>query len=156
MECSPVIGGSRFHVPYSGLALLATSWRFHGAGVFDTIISSCDLHVFLEQIGMSGEQESCRFRWRFIPATILILFGAVMSVSSIAWLSGEWLLAANGAAKLTASQRGGGILIAMAGAVWLASGLFLRNGKWWRAGFSLIVRYIGGVLGSYLAFPNAF
>ena len=105
---------------------------------------------------MSDERTSSPFRWRFIPATILILFGGLMIVSSIGFLAGELLGAANGIATISASRSGGGVLIAAAGAVWLASGLFLGSGKWWRAALGLIVGYFGGVLGSCLAFPNAF
>lgn len=105
---------------------------------------------------MSGERKSSQFGWRFIPAIILILVGGLMIVSSIGFLAGELLRAANGVATISASRWGGGILIAAAGAVWLASGLFLRSGKWWLAAVGLIVGYLGGALGSYLAFPNAF
>jgi hypothetical protein len=87
-------------------------------------------------------------RWRLIPSAFLMLFGGLLALG--VGLGFVIILARSPdiAAEFRSPQMFGGLLIGTAGILWVASGTFLWERKWWRAALGLVLGNASGVLGA--------
>jgi len=95
-----------------------------------------------------------RRQWRKLPAAILMMIGGMCVLFSVGKLDRlPFVLVGDGGVS-NAKEVVGFLLYAITGLIWIAGGVAVWKGMWWRAALSIVVGYSLGLVASNLAFPG--
>lgn len=94
-----------------------------------------------------------RLGFRHIPAVILTLFGGLLVAGSVLRITLDLtLLLFRGMMYSSGFEFVGGLLVAVAGAVWVVAGRRWLHRKWWPAILFTVAGYVIAVGGGFMAF----
>lgn len=101
-----------------------------------------------------GPKRSHRFRWRLIPAGILMAFGGVMAFFGVAGAIGScWAMSfpdpTPEIGKLV-RELPSSVSLGFAGCIWVYSGVVWWKRRWWRAALTTLLGYAIAVLTAFL------
>jgi hypothetical protein len=88
--------------------------------------------------------------WRMIPAAMMIAFGALIVLSSLAALL---LLLVLETSTISLESFLGVLLLGLSGGLWVTSGILVWKRRWWLMVLALGLGYAAGVVGSSLLYP---